>query len=75
MTSERRDGRGHWPAGKRRSRLPARERRALIRRVRLALDHGESRRAIARKLRISDRTLGRWLKGEDFPMKAKRHAL
>lgn len=74
MQSNRRDGRGHWPAGRRRSAIMPAARRALIRQLRLALDRGISLRRLAEKHRVCDRTLRKWLTGEHFPMpwRAKR---
>lgn len=66
--SARRDGRGHWPAGKRRSDVEPLERRRAVVRLRAAIEKGESRRAIARAIGMSDRTVRRWLAGEDWPM-------
>jgi DNA invertase Pin-like site-specific DNA recombinase len=72
LKSERRDGRGHWPKGKRRSPMEDKARRKLIRDIRLLIDHGVSRKAISRAFRRSDRTIARWLSGAHFPMKDPR---
>jgi IS30 family transposase len=72
MKSHRRDGRGHWPKGKRRSSIPPNVRRSIIRKIRIALDKGLSRRTIAKEIARTPRTVGRWLRGEDFPMRAVR---
>lgn len=67
MKSLRRDGRGHWPAGKQRTEpLTAPQRAAVIRRLRKAQET-ESLRGIARTLRVSDRSIRRLLTGEDQP--------
>lgn len=69
IESSRTDRRGHWPAGKRRgdSPIPA----ALRRKLDKALDHGDlTRRGIARALNLSDRSVRRWLSGEDWPSAA-----
>lgn len=66
MKSSRPDGLGHWPAGKRRSTIPAKERRALLARLKRAVRQ-KSARAVARRLGYSDSTIRRWLSGEDWP--------
>lgn len=70
--------RGHWPLGKRRhpKPLPA-ELRGRI--DRLLADHPRygvrSLRAIAAHLEVSDRTIRRWLSGEDHPAPEQLTAL
>lgn len=69
VKSSRKDGRGHWPAGKRRSRLNARARNAFVLDLRRAVARKDSSiRSVARLLEVSDRTVRRWLSGEDWPM-------
>lgn len=65
--TQMRKPRGHWPAGKRRSTLTPAERLDVLSRVRAALRAGESLRGISRLVRVSDRTIRRWLRGEDWP--------
>jgi|SRR5688572_33381738 len=87
LESQRKDGRGHWPAGKRRSSLGAQALSGILRLLqRMIRDHTRaeiacplcpedargvinkhSRREIAREFRLSDRTVRRWLAGEDVP--------
>lgn len=67
-STNRKDGRGHWPPGKRRSGIEPQERRSVIARIRIACDRGLSLRAIAGVTGISDRTIRRWLSGEDHPL-------
>lgn len=69
MVSERQDGRGHWPKDKRRSRVAAHEVAALVRVLERRVER-TSARFVARQLQISDRTVRRWLKGEDWPLPA-----
>lgn len=66
MKSERSDGRGHWTHGKRRSVLTAEERRAFLAAIRRHAA-AEGIRATARHLKCSDRSVRRWLAGEDWP--------
>lgn len=71
MESRRRDGRGHWPRG---VRLHADVRvrgwgsiPTLMAEVRrLARPHGR-KADLARRLRVSRKTLWRWLSGHDWP--------
>lgn len=71
MRSQRADGLGHWPRGKRRN--PDRGNWSMVRLTlaRFIDDHlrrGEiSYRALAADLGVSDRTVRRWLAGEDRP--------
>lgn len=67
LKSKRKDGRGHWPAGKHRSTLTAAERATVIRKLRKAIKNLESIRAVSRTLGISDRSIRRILAGEDQP--------
>ncbi len=76
MVSSRDDGRGHWPSGKpRNAQTPAQRKRArrVLSRLERALPARPSRtavisrRIVADRLGISDRTLRRWLAGEDWP--------
>lgn len=64
--TKRPDGRGHWPRGKRRSDLSERERETVLATIRGASET-ESLRSIARKLHVSDRSVRRWLSGDDWP--------
>lgn len=69
--SARADGRGGWPSGKLRheqqGHWPA-TLRALGRLLTQEPRHGvRSRKALARELEASDRTVRRWLAGEDLP--------
>lgn len=68
--SARRDGRGGWPAGKRRhpvGRWPA----TLARLVALLRDHAQrgaiSRNALANAVGVSEGTVRRWVSAEDVP--------
>jgi len=71
MKSTRPDKRGHWPRGKRRSRISARQRNAFVKAVQAATARDDcSNSAVARLLEVSERTVRRWLKGEDWPDKA-----
>lgn len=74
LKSRRADGKGHWPAGKRRSPLTARERRALVALVHRAIE-AESARAVARALGVSDRTVRRWRDEIDVPMPEQAAAM
>jgi transposase-like protein len=70
--SNRADGLGHWPRGKRRSDIDARTRRRALASIRRAhVRDGHSLRSIARTIGVSDRTLRRWLAGEDHPSPAR----
>jgi len=70
MKSHRSDGRGHWPAGRRRNApSPSRQVLSRVRRV-LVYRHsyGEiSRRSLAVHIGVSDRTVRRWLDGTHIP--------
>ena len=64
FASLRKDGRGHWPAGKRRSDASGRDVRRALAAIRRANERdGHSLRSIARTLGVSDRTVRRWLDG------------
>lgn len=68
--SNRKDGRGHWPEGKRRGGLTLAEHARVIAAIDRGIkDHG-SIRAVARALKKSDRTVRRLRSGEDWPTKA-----
>lgn len=77
--SAREDGRGGWPSGKPRheqqGHWPA-TLRALGRLLTQEPKHGvRSRKALARDLEASDRTVRRWLSGEDLPPPATQDAV
>lgn len=68
--------RGHWPAGKRRHQpLPQRQINGLMRRIgklvsrqpRNQHSEGVSINDVACEVGVSDRTVRRWLDGEDNP--------
>lgn len=67
---------GHWPKGKRRNQpLPQRQINGLMRRVKARITpgtrrEGQSAKQTAREIGVSDRTLHRWLTGEDNPSAA-----
>ena len=73
IISQREDGRGHWPRGQRRNdALPARKMAGLMRRVRRLVDRDPAdltltRVAIAEAVGVSERSVRRWLSGEDHP--------
>jgi DNA-binding transcriptional regulator YiaG len=72
MMSTRADKRGHWPAGKRRHAVDEPRRAAAMESLRTLLQtrrrRGEiSARALADHLGVSDRTVRRWISGEDHP--------
>lgn len=75
-STNRDDGRGHWPRGKRRNQpLPQRQINGLMRRLKNKLTpgaktEGQSINQTAREIGVSDRTLRRWLAGEDNPSAA-----
>lgn len=77
--SARADGRGGWPTGKRRHEDVGDWQRIRLRIVSLLNDrpeHGRvSVRAIARVMGVADRTLRRWLQGEDRPSPADQERL
>jgi Helix-turn-helix len=70
----RTDRRGHWPRDKRRAAapLPSALRRQLIR----AIERQDyTRRGVARMIRVSDRTVRRWIADEDWPLPVNIKAL
>jgi len=72
-TSNRPDGRGHWPAGKRRN--PTRGVRSLLASVRRVVKQRTSLRRAAIGIEVDTRTLRRWLSGEDVPSEANQQAI
>lgn len=64
-TSQRVDGRGHWPRGKHRNPAPAPEVLSALRRAHRTAK--VSYRGLARSLEVNDRTVRRWAAGEDHP--------
>ncbi len=81
MNSQRKDGRGHWPAGVSRSDMtPAQRKRwpRLRNKLRRTLAHPEwgesplraSQRGLAAYIGVDARTVGRWLAGAKLPMAA-----
>ena len=68
---------GHWPKGRRRN--PEHGLPPLVAALRRILRHTIprliSRRAIAREIDVSPRTLARWLAGEDYPSIPHRRRL
>lgn len=66
--SKRPDGRGHWPAGKRRSSLTPAAAHAHAKKIRAMAEDLGGYRAVARSLGVSDRTVRRWISGEDYPI-------
>lgn len=71
IASKRFDNRGHWPAGKRRN-IDAgqwsRTRISLSALVNEHYSHGvRSMRALSLAIGVSDRSVRRWLSGEDRP--------
>lgn len=70
MTS-RKDGRGHWTPGKRRSDASDKDVRRALAAIRRANERdNHSLRSIARTLGVNDRSVRRWLAGEDTPTAA-----
>lgn len=71
MTSTRKDGRGHWPAGKRRNPDAGHWSRTRLALQQILDDHwrrGErSYAALAAELGVSDRAVRRWLSGTHRP--------
>jgi len=65
MQSQRQDNRGHWPAGKPRNPPPPPDLIAGM--IDLYQAERASLRYMAAKIGVSDRTLRRWLAGEDHP--------
>jgi lambda repressor-like predicted transcriptional regulator len=68
MKSARKDKRGHWPGGKRRSPADERERKRVVAALKMAQRQGESWRVLEKKTGVSTRTLRRLVAGEDWPM-------
>lgn len=75
IESKRKDGRGHWPKGRRFHTRVAeysprkcaifierRRRRGII-----------SRAQLARHCRVDPRTVTRWMRGEDWPAPKRQH--
>jgi len=56
---------GHWPAGKRRNN--PRGWSLLLGRLKKYVDQRASLKETARAIGVNDRTLRRWLAGEDVP--------
>lgn len=71
MESLRSDRRGHWPAGRRRQPNVVSWGKVRLRLERFLAAYHErgtvSQRALAADLGVSDRSVGRWLRGEDRP--------
>jgi len=67
LQSERKDGKGHWPAGKSRSTLTPPQQERVIWRLRTALDVLGSMREIARRMEVSEKQVRRVLSGEQPP--------
>jgi DNA-binding XRE family transcriptional regulator len=77
MISKRADGLGHWEKGKRRHSTDARTRRRLQAAIRRALNapsnnqnrpgRAMSRKEIAALVGVTDKTIARWYRDEDFP--------
>lgn len=65
--SARRDGRGHWPTGKRRSPLNASDVACVVTLVSRAIRSGHSIRRVAKDIGVAQRTISRWIKREDWP--------
>jgi len=79
IKSQRKDGLGHWPAGKRRHRDKGDWSRIRLQLWRLLDDHTRrgqiSGRALADELSVSPRTVGRWIRGIDRPAEAMQSAI
>jgi len=77
--SARADGRGGWTTGKRRHENVGDWQRIRLRIVSLLNDRPQygviSARAISLALGVSDRTVRRWLQGEDRPSPADQERL
>lgn len=77
--SARADGRGGWPVGKRRHTDVGDWQRIRLRIVSLIADryqHGRiSARALSIAIGVNDRTVRRWLAGEDRPSPADQERL
>lgn len=71
--SHRADGRGHWPRGRRRT-PDSDERREAIAGLHARIADGWSIRGIAGDLKVSGRTLGRWLSGRHHPSPTQKSA-
>lgn len=67
MKSNRKDGRGHWPRGKRRSRITTHKLLHILKIVERAVEQGLSRRELARLARVDEHTVRRWISREDWP--------
>lgn len=71
MESSRTDGRGHWPAGKRRNPDCGKWSRLRLTLSRFLDDRYEigriTPRALATELGVSDRAVHRWLSGQHRP--------
>lgn len=71
MRSQREDGRGHWPKGKRRNQDAGNWQRIRLSTHRLIENHWRhgkiTYRALAAAVGVSDRTIRRYLAGEDRP--------
>jgi hypothetical protein len=63
LKSARSDGRGHWPAGRSRSSIPASRQEKLRAYLRQMIADGLSRHEIARRCKVSEKTVRRWLAG------------
>jgi hypothetical protein len=77
--SNRKDARGHWPAGKRRNPDGGRWARTRIALAAMLFEHFErgrvSARALAAVLVVDDRTVRRWLDGTDRPTPETQFAI
>jgi hypothetical protein len=71
VESTRKDGRGHWPPGKRRNQDGGNWGRIRLALSRFLDEHYErgriSVRALAAELAVSDRSVRRWLTGDQRP--------
>lgn len=79
MRSRRDDGRGHWPAGKRRNPDVVRWSRLRLRLCRLLDEHWQrgviSAAALADAVGVSRKTATNWLRGEDRPSPEHQQAI
>ncbi len=79
MKSKRKDSKGHWPAGKRRHEDVVKWSRVRLQLTRLLADKHKrgviSARAVAADVGVSDRTIRRYLSGEDRPSPATQRAI
>jgi len=75
MESQRKDGRGHWPQGKRRHETKGIKK--LISQVRSILRRrkGTTKKGMAREIGVDPHTIRRWLSGEDVPSEYNRRIL